>query len=473
VIEELPALEGAARGTWQAAGARLLVRMAEVVAARQASADGRAEAIAGLLRHLGRLAPHVDRSELTVEEGVPRLNGRALFMDATLVDATDRLSRWLGPTGAGGLWFGPEVEAVEVERALGIVEKLHASGRVVHDSRALSAVLVRGEVHNLGLLPGQPLAPLSQAPQHVTVWQYARTVAAMEGALFPGDLPYNDVRSLAEGLTAAALAHIGVLVSLPFMGRTDSVGRRAADVAVLCLAVGRALGESPEALVDWTLAGLLHEAGRAWPADNEAWSPGARICALSVMQLGDAPRRDAGLARRVVAAVEHGALLAREPYIELVRPRLTSKVIAAARVFLKGRRSGLSALEVTSRLASRGVPGVDAAITALLASVIGPYPVGCLVELSQGEVGVVVDQPWGQSAAGGVFRPQNAHVELLADNHDTPMAPGVTVVLGEARADGRTWEVRRTLKADLAREAITKVLVRRLGLDAAQLGGLW
>lgn len=473
MIEELPALEGAARGTWQAAGARLLLRLADVVALRQSSPDARAEPIAAMLRHLARLAPHVDRSELTIEEGVPRLNGRALFMDATLVDATDRLVRWLAPTTAGGLWFGPEVEAVEVERALVMIERLHSSGRALNSARALSVALVRGEVVGLGLLPGQPLAPLSQAPQQVAVWQYARTVAAMEGALFPGELPYTDVRSLAEGLTAAALAHIGLLVSLPFLGRTDSVGRRAADVAVLCLAVGRSLGESPEALVDWALAGLLHEAGRAWPADNEAWSPGARICALSVRQLTEAPRRDAGLARRVVAAVEHGALLAREPYIELVRPRITSKVIAAARVFLKGRRSGLSALEVTSRLASRGVPGVDAALTALLASVIGPYPVGCLVELSQGEVGVVVDQPWGRASAGGVLRPQSASVELLADNHDTPLAPGTTIVLGETRPDGRTWEVRRTLKADPAREVITQVLVRRLGLDAAQLGGLW
>ncbi|MCB9523264.1 MAG: hypothetical protein H6702_07755 [Myxococcales bacterium] len=465
-------MEGAASGTWQAAGIRLLERLDDALRADPQDAEGFTETAGGLGRHLRRLLRHVDRAVLDLDHGIPRVNGRALWLERDQLERVARLSRWLAPAKAAGIAFSGEPSPEAVARLRAVFERLAQSGKAPRSSADVEAVLARAEVQTIHLVSPGGLETGLTDEQIRVAWHYARCVAGMESALYPGEIPYHAVHDLAEGLARGALADPPLMAALALSGGPESVGRRAADVAVLCALWSVAQGESEAEVAEWATIGLLHEAGRTYTAADEAWPAGARICVLGVRQLDEAPDRGRSLGDRVTAALEHGLLLSRAPFVEVRHtPHVTSQVVAVARAILRGIRRGLSAFEVGSRLVGRGPKDVDPGIVSAMVSLIGPYPIGTLLELTDESLGVVWDQPWAPHQAGQMRRPVATVIERMVDGADRPL-PGAErlVTLGEPGPDGQPWQVHRTLKRAGAPALVASVLIRRAHADAVRLG---
>ncbi len=465
-------MEGAASGSWQAAGVRLLERLDEALVADQTDVERFTEIAGRLGRHLRRLLRHVDRAVLDLDHGIARVNGRALWLDSDQLDRVARLARWLEPAKAAGIAFSGEPSPEAVARLCAIFSRLAASERVVSSAGDVEAVLARAEVQTIHLVsPGSLEQGLADTTTRVA-WHYARTVAGMEAALYPGEIPVHAVEDLADGLGAAALADPPLLAALALSGGAESVGRRAADVGVVCALWAVAHGLSLVEVCRWALTGLLHEAGRAASAHREDWPAGARTCVLGVRQLEGAEPLDVAVGARATAALEHGLLLSRSPFIEVRgTPHPASQVVAVARAILRGIRRGLDAFEVGSRLVGRGPRGVEPALVSTLVSLIGPYPIGTLVELHDESVGVVWDTPWQLAQEGGLHRPAATVVERVADAADRPVPADARLVqLGDLDPDGRPWQVVRTLKRNGAPGLVASTLTRRAHADAARLG---
>jgi hypothetical protein len=464
-------IDGAAAGTWQAAGIQLFDRVLALVNADPTEHEAFAVVGGRLARHLRRLLSHVPRVVLDLDGGIPRVNGRALWLDEVHVEAIPTLLRWLAPTRSAGLIFTGEPSMEALERLHMIIGRLRSSGKIAPDHRSVEAILAKAEVFTIHLL-AQGGMEHAIAHGDRTLWHYARSVAAMESALLPGKVPYDSVRDLASGLAAAAVLDPALLLAFPMMGGTESVGRRATDIAVLCSVWAVALGEPHEKVTEWAMTGLLHEVGRAWPTEEKGWAAGARICTLGAQQLCDEHRVDGALGVRVIAAIEHGLLLSRDPFIEIRgEPHPASRLVAAARAFLRGIRKGLSALEVGSRLHGRGPRGVDPGLMAGLVAMVGPYPIGTLVELNNEDIGVVFDQVWSARAEDGLRYPTVTVIERVSDHADRAIADEPKQIqLGDAGPDGVPWSVTRTLKVSSARGLVAGVIRTRTKASAAHLG---
>ena len=461
-------MDGAAAGTWQVAGVQLFERLLAYIVAEPKKRDDFERVTQRLTRHIRRLLSHVPRVVLDLDGGIPRVNGRALWLNAEQAEGVSTLLKWLSITRASGLVFSGEPSLDSLKRLHMIVARLRSSGQRPPDHRAMEKVLAKAEVFTIHLHgPGGLRRALGEDR---TLWHYARAVAAMESALMPGSVPYAAVQDLAEGLATAAAQDPALLLAFPMRGGRGSVGRRATDIAVLCAVWAVAIGAPHKKIVQLTMAGLLHEIGRVWPAKHGKWPVGARICAMGTWQLCEAkPGESVGI--RTIAAVEHGLLLSREPFVSLRSDsHPASQVVAASRAFLRGIRKGLTALEVGSRLYGRGPVGVSPDLLAVLVAMVGAYPIGTLVELNNGDMAVVYDQIWTREGSEGLRRPSKTVVERFIDNKDQAIEADQQVSLGAPGPDGVVWAVSRTLKPTSAPAQVASALQRRSAASVTGLG---
>ena len=216
----------------------------------------------------------------------------------------------------------------------------------------------------------------------------------------------------------------------------------AVNTAVLAISLGDKVGLGKVELADLGLAALFHDIGmRATAPDLEKAGPLSeqerrdleRHPLRSVEKLLEEPSFGKSVLRRIVVAFEHHGGVDGGGYPKLGRrPHLFSRIVAIAaaydaltttrpwrKAFLPDEALGLMLADAGKRF--------DPALLKVFVNTLGLYPVGTVVRLSTGELGVV--------AYSGVEgdRATRPMVALLG----TDGRPGSLVDLSERDADGR------------------------------------
>jgi len=182
----------------------------------------------------------------------------------------------------------------------------------------------------------------------------------------------------------------------------------AVNVGVLAIAVGRAIGLSRDDLVDLGMAGLMADLGFAVVDTDLAEKSGtldddeleklheATIAAVRVL-LGKGALTRGAMRRLIVAFQHHIHCDLKGGYPQLERPRplhLFSRIVAIcdnydALTTNRPWREGFSPDEALKILAQGAGAKFDALLVRIFINLLGLYPIGTVVKLSNGEVGVV------------------------------------------------------------------------------------
>lgn len=417
----------------------------------RAEADGdRERDVAGrLVRDLRALASgDPPRIAVRIVDGEATLNASPMHLDAggyrRALDLETRLQRW----GAGGLDFGVDIEADELVRFFGALTAAAASGPEAMGT--LTRVAREAGVWNARLTPRRDVPAGCDEREVEAVWTYAASVAGAR-ALY-SDWPVDEALATRHACAIARMVDRApdLGVGLTTLGRRrGGAPRRAVDVAVLLAAVGGALGLERRTRAGLARVGLLHEVGRgAGNPDRSRFRDAEAAALISVQRLAEADAIDGDLAREVAVAIEHaiGARGIGPPHLALAPPPLPiSQLVAVARAWLAGQvavddRPPASALESMVGLL-RAPPGqAERSIVQAFACAIGFWTIGTVVDLHNGDVGVVVRVARDPGETLPLLRKQHVTIRRVRDAAGEPIdIDAAPVVLDGPGPDGRPW----------------------------------
>lgn len=358
--------------------------------------------------------------------------GRTVLLEESL-----RLGSFLAELAerqAGTIEFQTGVEAWELRQ---LVEVLNLRPPDLQRQGGVAAVLRQREVRHIAVSSARPLPAEEQ-------WQFRvdpRDVYRA-GLRVVDDLYYQASRDLPLDLKKAEMI-VSSLIDVMTEDRTALIGiaalklydeetaHHSVNVAVLSLLTGLHLRLERPLLNALGLAALLHDIGKVRipsevltkrdPPTEEDRALIRRHTLYGAHLLRNLP----GLALlAMVVAFEHHANFNLSGY-----PRITTKTVPhlltrivqladfydAATASARLDRRPMLPFEAAGCILERAGTTFDPALARVFVQVLGRYPAGSLVELSSGEVAVVV-RPGG----GDAERPA---IKIVADREGRPLAP--------------------------------------------------
>ena len=426
---------------------------------------------------------------LVVHEGVAQVNSHALWLDSNTTEQTQALEQFLAQREAGGLIFPELPPEQQVKVFFNMFARFRAPDGAEDQFNPLQSALLKEGV-TMGRLAPQPLRleGIGQGVRGVaSLWFYAKCSAGMGLVMDRTPVDVKSGRRVAQELVDACGSEQDLLTAMPFLGRQEpSPARRAVDVGILCAATGRALGLSTVQCADLATTGLLHGVGAAYenPDPAEFTIPEA-AGTLAVKQLVEGSKFGAAMAQRVAAAVECalGPDGSGPPYISgAPDPLPSSQVVALARLYLD-RCNGTnghpreSALLVGLDLLANPPARIHPQLVRVFVCMMGLLPVGTVVELHNGDVGVVcdVDHLRGRDvyrrSPPPVTRSRKVFIERMRDAKGKVVPERKSrIQLDDADEHGNSWTITRTLDPEPWRELVTRAIIRRPATVVAQLG---
>jgi HD-GYP domain-containing protein (c-di-GMP phosphodiesterase class II) len=206
------------------------------------------------------------------------------------------------------------------------------------------------------------------------------------------------------------------------------------NVSIYSLTLGFRLGLSREELSELGVAALFHDLGKVklprdlvtkdGRFDDFDWVQMRQHPVLGAMAIADTMQLDAHTARAIVAAYEHHINVDGTGYPQLPEPRQTnlySRIIAIADAFdalTSGRiyiKHAISPDEVLRKMMYQMSTKFDDFLLKLLVNIIGIYPIGSLVLLSDRSVGIVA-----RTNQAEMSRPE---IRLIADSNGRKETP--------------------------------------------------
>ncbi len=442
-----------------------------------------------LLENLDALMK-MERQAITfvIHEGVAQVNSHALWLDSNTTEQANELEQWLARREAGGIRFSDKPPEEQIKRFFNMFARWRAPEGTENQMGALADAMLKEGVSKLQLAPAPlRLEGIGQGVRGVAaLWYYAKCSAGMGLVLEKPPIDVKSARRVSQELVDACGTEQDLMCALPLLGREAiTPARRAVDVGIYCASVGRGLGLSTVQCADLATDGLLHGSGYAYGnPDPTAFTVPEVVGTLAVKQLVEGSKFGADLAVRICAAVESaiGPEKKGPPYIPGAPELLPqSQLIALATTYLdrvqgvKGRRE--SPVHVALDLLENPPAHVDPTLAKVFVATVGLLPVGVVVELHNGDIGVVadVDHLRGRhvyrKVPAPVTGPRKVFVERMRD------ASGKVVPERKARVQldtpdeqGNNWEVKRTLEPDAMRDLVVRALLRRPSTVIAQLG---
>ncbi|WP_441288811.1 DnaJ domain-containing protein [Sorangium sp. KYC3313] len=229
----------------------------------------------------------------------------------------------------------------------------------------------------------------------------------------------------------------------------DDAGR-AVNTAILSLAMARQITSDVVLLQRLSMAALLFDIARPRLTGAATSGSGGLVPQLSEQQEADVPAGTAvvltalglvnepSVMRTVVAYEAHW--VRRQPalgpvYRGLRQPTLQARILATARAFndlltAAPGEAPLSADEAIAKLEQEAADPSDRAVLRLLVGALGIFPTGTLVELSTGEVALVVQTPAHPA------RYSQPRVRLVLDAAGGPIPRALEVDLAERPRQG-------------------------------------
>ena len=354
----------------------------------EAPASELASTLAGLLRLLGTVHLICVEDQLYVNE--VRLRVRS-----TEQPVADGFIAELGRHDVGGLRIHSAVDSAGLRR---LAEALSAAAAAGHPRAALQEQLARiGDFELEGRYRFRVGGEAEQATEQDRVDALRRgahvvheVLANLAAGRAPNPLPVRRVvidlvRGLDQGTVPWAVAG---------QRRMPVLERHVLTVCNLAILLGRALGMSDAVLSDLGVAAMLHDVGYSSVPDFTGHAAAGLRLVLKQRGFHEAK------IRRALAVIEHHQpAVAAEPASELPRPSLFSRVLHIVddyEALTSARPAGRPPLSPARALAGMWAAAggeYDADLLALFAQVLGLYPPGTLLELSDGR--------WAVSVSGG------------------------------------------------------------------------
>lgn len=264
-----------------------------------------------------------------------------------------------------------------------------------------------------------PLRRLPPPPERTDRWQelaYAQAVQEesnravkelMMAARFGRPLELGNLRPVAEGIADSVMRNPGTLVSLCRMKEVDAYTyKHCVAVGTLMVAFGQALGLERELLPELGLAGILHDLGKMLVPLHILNKPGKHTA-----EEAEAMRRHVplglGLLREVaggnqavlLVAAQHHERFDGQGYPDHLQGFGISREGRMAAVVdaydaLTSNRAHRRALEPSAALAllyGESGKAYDPDLVQRFIQVMGVYPIGSLVRLESGRLGVVLE----------------------------------------------------------------------------------
>lgn len=356
-------------------------------------------AVSELAALLDRMFEDVDVVSLTEVGEHLFLNGEFVPLTARAKEAARQVRRMFRQLGVTELTIRDRPEPGELEALLGRVQD------AVWTKRALAPA---PNTAKLDLRVGHAPAGLDEDPEAsrlvAQAYVHLATLAHQARLVFErgGKVSVPPMRRAVFLLADVSLGREDMLLALTRLpnGEAD-VPLHVAAVAALVLLMGLELGLERGPLANLVLSAVFHDLGRDPPG------PGSVAGRVTLEALDELRHRGAWLTAqrlgqhlRSVEAVERASValecaLPPRGHAEGLIPSMGARMIAVACAYdllvqppppLVGVRPD----QAVSMLLARGESRVDPAIAALFTTVVGVYPVGSLVQLSGGQLGVVV-----------------------------------------------------------------------------------
>lgn len=334
--------------------------------------------------------------ELQCVGGIPFLSGTRLKLGEEHLELAVALRRYLEQLQVQEISFGAGVRREDLRRFLQAFQKYRrgSSPQGILQEK-LGPVKLRATLSTSQVL----------TPREVLLRYYARLVVLLKHVIASqAPVRIERFRRVLQRLAEASMGHEPLLVGLTRFRRTEvDGGQHGAAVAVLTLLMARRLGVSRAMQIDLALNGLFHDLGRGVATlspeqefDRAAHELLARRGPLkTALRLLQRPLHPSPL-ERVVAA--HDCI---QPAWSgpVQRPvGLAGKLLAVPcafdlLTFPAPPHPGLPPDQALRLITRRGGSRFDPRVVRLFTAVAGFYPVGTLVRLSGGQVGVVMDVP--------------------------------------------------------------------------------
>lgn len=398
-------------------------------------------------------------------EGIVYLNDMRLRLDGGVAEQVNNLEQAFQERGLGGLAFSRPVDGAALKGFLHAFSEpveteqdLDQLRRKLEEFHELALELLDPKVFNDGLAEEQALRVDKKT---FALQTYAKTVVAVrefvrgvrEGS--PPGQSKLPITRIVQDLVDIATERVNFLLKLAAIKKADDYAfNHAANTCVLSLVIGRGLEIDRLDLVELGTCALFADIGFAlMPTEvmdrKSELSDGEKadvngqmirqISAIMGRQIGD------NMIRRAIVAYEHHL-----PYLDpstgkINRTHVFSRIVSVADAFdaLTTRRpwrEGFTADEALRILMKDAGTKYDPVVVRILVNLMGIYPLGCVVRLGSGEIGVVYhnsndpqhfERPWVK-----IVRDANGETvrRTMIRNLAGEEGPGGTIV-ATARAD--------------------------------------
>lgn len=405
-----------------AAAAALVQRLAALLRTAQthgAANDAWAAQAAGLHAALTHLLRTEQEAALRAEPGHLSVNGQAVRPAATDAHVHRALADQLLARGVRGLRFRavpPEDALVRLAVALRAHPADGSLPPAVLAARLREGGLTGVELEEAGAAAAAPAAAgVRRGRTEDAVFLFLRGIAvvreAMDGLRAGKSVGFRRARRFVQGAVDLleedpGLAH--ALTTLKNCG--DYLHNHPVNVCLLSLALGRWLGLTRRELADLGLAALLRDVGKATltPAlrdkrgelTAEEWQQFQRFPHAAVAGLLRFRGFSEATLRHVLVAFEHPlringgrTLTGRAPgfYTKLIMLADGYDAMTTPRPYRK--RPMLPAEALSTLVRERGQTGADPLLLRAFVHALGLFPVGSVVVLDSGELGVVCEPP--------------------------------------------------------------------------------
>lgn len=433
----------------------------------------------------------IERQSITfvIHEGVAQVNSHALWLDANTIEQAEALEQFLARREAGGIIFPELPPEGQIKQFFNMFARHTPPADAESQFTALQDALVIEGITKIRLAP-QPLRleGIGTGVRGVaSLWYYAKCAAGMGLVLTRTPLDIKAGRRVAQDMLDACTVEQDLMCALPLLGVAASTPpRRALDLCILTAATARGLGLPAVQCAELATAALLHGSGGAYENPDPAEFTIPELAGtMAVMQLVEGSKFGAGLAQRVSAAVEYAIGPDRQgpPYLAgPPLPLMSTQLVALAALYLdrcRGENGHLKAspLSVGIDLLESPPPEFDQNLVKTFVAVVGLMPIGTVVELMNGDVGVVSDvehlrgRDVYRASPPPVTRPRKIFVERMRGANGKVVGERkARVELDSANEDGQTWAAVRTLDPEPWRDLVTRAVIRRPATVIAQLG---
>ncbi len=432
----------------------------------------------------------MERQALTfvVSEGIAQINSHALWLDTSTQEQANELEAFMARHECGGIMFKERPREEDVKNFFYVFARFRAPEGEENPMKAIQEELASKQIQHIVLAP-RPLRleGVGTGVRGVaSYWYYSKCAAGMGEVLSKTPIEVKAARRVGQEIVDTLATEQDFLCALTLISRSEEPHRRAVDTAVLVGATARGLGLSAIKCADLTSTALLAKAGKAYQnPDPTEFSIGEAAGVLVARQLLEGSKFTGDLARRVSTAIEHslGADGKGPPFLTGAPGlQLGSQLVALATDYLD-RVRGLdgmppsSPLQVALDLLQKPPAHVELPLVRAFVGSIGLLPVSTVVELQNGDLGVVcdVDHLRGRSvyrkSPPPVSAPRKIYVERMRDKEGKVVPERKSrIQLDTPGEGGDMWAATRTFKSEGLEDLITRAMIRRPATLIAQLG---